>query len=80
MTTALTEAVHAVWREEVGPDRFLELRPCREGLMQHDSRVLIATGTLGPEAYLRLGQLGYIVADIARAQTLGHSHYSPIAG
>lgn len=67
MTTALTEAVHAVWREEVAPDRQLELRTTRDGLVQHESRVVIATTNLGHEAYLRLSQLGWIVADIGRS-------------
>lgn len=72
MTTALTAAVNAVWREEIDPDRDLELTAVIGGLIHVDSRVVIATGTLGPEVYLRLSQLGYIVADIGRSVHCRH--------
>ena len=67
MTTALQSAVLRIWADEIDPDRELEVRIVREGLMQDDSRVLVALGTVGPETYLRLGQLGYMVADMGRS-------------
>ena len=67
MSTALTSATLTYWREQIDPERELELRIVREGLMQDESHVLIAVTRLHDADRHRITQLGYEIADVGRA-------------
>lgn len=57
--TALQSAVARVWRDEVDPDRELELIPVAEGFIQHESRIIIYLSDTDARSRYLAEHLGY---------------------